>query len=417
MHALEVRLDRVLDGGHVVGHGVEGAERRVERGGLAAAGWAGDEHDAVRLVDHALEVGEHLRAEAELLQAELGGGDVDDAHDDLLAELAGERAHAQVDGLALDAHGDLAVLRDAALGDVQVRHDLDAARDGRMHAVRRGHLVEEHAVDAVAHAQVAFVGLDVDVAGALGGGAADDEVDELDHRADVVGGVEAHHLLDLLLLQLVVGLVGAVEEVGDQFLGLLVDVLRGAGRVAQELVDALVGRGHEAHLEAGLAGDQFLDEVVLRIGGGNHQLVAGQEQRADAVLAAERFRDQRHGAFLEHGGGLVHELHAAALGHGAQEDGLVDHAELHQHLAEEQSLPALHLRGKRLAQLVGAERAVLHQDLPEGRQRGQLQVQGPGGVVVAADAVVAVAVVVRMAHFLPPLAPAGAEAPLAAMRA
>ena len=52
LHLVEGRLDhldRVLDGADVdFGRG-ELLQRRVERGGLARAGGAGDQHDAVRL--------------------------------------------------------------------------------------------------------------------------------------------------------------------------------------------------------------------------------------------------------------------------------------------------------------------------------------------------------------------------------
>ena len=52
----EVELDRILGGADVVGDLVELGERRVERGRLARAGGAGDQHHAVGLVDGLLEV-------------------------------------------------------------------------------------------------------------------------------------------------------------------------------------------------------------------------------------------------------------------------------------------------------------------------------------------------------------------------
>src|SRR5690242_15147065 len=44
-------LDRILDGKGLAFRRVEGVERRVERGGLAAAGGAGHQDDAVRLIE------------------------------------------------------------------------------------------------------------------------------------------------------------------------------------------------------------------------------------------------------------------------------------------------------------------------------------------------------------------------------
>ena len=58
---------------------------------------------------------------------------------------------------------DPAVLRDAALGDVDVGHDLQAADHAGLDALGRAHHLVQHAVDAVADAQVVLGRLDVDV--------------------------------------------------------------------------------------------------------------------------------------------------------------------------------------------------------------------------------------------------------------
>jgi hypothetical protein len=54
---------------------------------------------------------------------------------------------AQVDLLALHAQTDAAVLRQAALGDVEVRHDLHAGNHRRREAARRRLDFVQHAVD------------------------------------------------------------------------------------------------------------------------------------------------------------------------------------------------------------------------------------------------------------------------------
>ncbi len=77
---------------------------------------------------------------------------------------------------------DAAVLRQALLGDVELGHDLEARDHGalqRLDVLRHRHLVQ-HAVDAVADAQVVLHGLDVDVRRALVERFADDLVHELD---------------------------------------------------------------------------------------------------------------------------------------------------------------------------------------------------------------------------------------------
>jgi hypothetical protein len=132
-------------------------------------------------VDGPLEVVEGLRVEAELRHVELEVRLVEEAHDDLLAPERGQHGDAEVHLLAL-AHLELdaAVLRQAALGDVERAHDLERARDRVLQLERRAHLLDEHAVDAVADAELLLVGLDVDVARALLDGVEQDRVAEAD---------------------------------------------------------------------------------------------------------------------------------------------------------------------------------------------------------------------------------------------
>ena len=77
---------------------------------------------------------------------------------------------------------DAAVLRQAALGDIQLGHQLQARDDGGLQLARRRFLVEEHAVDAVADAEFLLERLDVDVAGALLDGLRDHGVHQADDR-------------------------------------------------------------------------------------------------------------------------------------------------------------------------------------------------------------------------------------------
>ena len=65
----------------------------------------------------------------------------------------------------LQAQLEAAVLRDALLGDVELRHDLDAADDRLVvPLVDRLHRLVEHAVDAVLDHHLGVARLDVDVA-------------------------------------------------------------------------------------------------------------------------------------------------------------------------------------------------------------------------------------------------------------
>ena len=114
---------------------------------------------------------QRLRLEAELRHVEHQLVFVEQTQDDLLAEERRQARHAEVDLLerAVDREPDLdaAVLRQALLGDVELRHDLDARRDRVAELHRRRHHVVEDAVDAEPDAELLLVRLDVDVARAL----------------------------------------------------------------------------------------------------------------------------------------------------------------------------------------------------------------------------------------------------------
>jgi hypothetical protein len=120
------------------------------------------------LVDGPLEVAQGLGVEAKLGHVELEVGFVEEAEDDLLAKEGGEAGDAEVHLFALaELELDAAILGEAALGDVEGAHDFNAARDGVLHLERGVHFFGEDAIDAVSDAELFFVRLDVDVAGAL----------------------------------------------------------------------------------------------------------------------------------------------------------------------------------------------------------------------------------------------------------
>ena len=184
----ELIFDRVLDGDDLVFRGLDLGERRVERRGLARAGRPGDEHHAVRLLDELAELDQHLVIEAEDVEAEVLELRVhrllvEDSDDAIFAVRGRDDRDAEVDGAAGQAQLEAAVLRDALLGDVELRHDLDAGDDrGVMALVDRIERLVEHAVDAVLDDDFVVAGLDVNVRGPALDGVEDDRVDELDDR-------------------------------------------------------------------------------------------------------------------------------------------------------------------------------------------------------------------------------------------
>ncbi len=158
---------------------------------LPRAGWAGDQHHAVRLLDVAAELAQVFVAEADHVERELV---------ELLAHrlfvqhaehgvFAVDRRHdgdAEVDGAPVVAHAETAVLRHAALGDVELAHDLDARDDGGMMLLGDGlHGLLQHAVNTVLDDHRVVAGLDVNIAGAPLQRGKDRGVDQADDGADV----------------------------------------------------------------------------------------------------------------------------------------------------------------------------------------------------------------------------------------
>ena len=129
-------------------------------------------------------------------KAERGDGQrrlrlVEDAHDDLLAEILRRGGDAQVDVHFLPREvleDDTAVLRQAFLGDVEVRHHLEARDEGVGDGAGQVELFEADAVDAVTDQKAFLHRLDMDVGRAADEGVLDDARGELDDgRGFLVG--------------------------------------------------------------------------------------------------------------------------------------------------------------------------------------------------------------------------------------
>ena len=273
--AVHVVFDRFLGGEQFRLDGVDALEDGIERRGLAGARRAGHHDDAVRLLDVDRELLVDVFGEAHVLEVERRGALVENTHDHRLAVRGGQARDAEVDGAAGDGDRDAAVLRDAALGDVEVRHDLDARDDGGGHGDVRGLHLVERAVHAVADLEVLLERLDVDVGRAVHDALVEDHVHELDDGVRVRGGVEGGDVVRVALEGLVGvhALAEGLEHVGDGVGGVAV-VLRDA------VVEVLLARHDEAHLlgegERHLVGDAGVDEV--RGGEGDGRVVHAHAQ-------------------------------------------------------------------------------------------------------------------------------------------
>ena len=162
-HAGELVLDRIFDREDFLTPGADHLDRRVERRRLAGARRTGDEHDAVR---PRYDFGEQLQrvgGHAQLEQRDAAALLVEQTQHDALAAQRRHRRHAHVDLAILQPQPNAAVLRQPALGDVELRHDLETADDRGGEMRRRRRRVLQHAVDAIAHAQSVLIALEVHV--------------------------------------------------------------------------------------------------------------------------------------------------------------------------------------------------------------------------------------------------------------
>ena len=278
---------RILDRGDVALIVVEQVQAGVQRHRLARTGRAGHQHHAVGpgqrvLVQLALVV-----FVSELVDAHFRRAGIQDAQHHLLAEQRRQGAHAEVDLFGLgQVQLHAAVLRHALLGDVQLRHHLEAGGDARLQGGRHlGHLLE-HAVDAQAHPVFGLVGFEVDVRRPTADRVHQYLVDELHHRGVVDLGIDAgvaRQLLFVADLQVLQSFLVA-HRLGQPVAGF------------QPLLDRalqLVGIDQDRfHHQVGLEIDLVDRRGVGRVGDAQEQPVAALEQRQHVVLAQQRLADQ-----------------------------------------------------------------------------------------------------------------------------
>ncbi len=184
---------------HDVGRGlVKPADRRIQRRRLAGSGRPGHEDDAVRLVDQGVEAVERVLRHAEVGELELGQVLFEQTQHDALAVAGRQRRDAHVDRAAADSQRDSPVLRQALLGDVERRHDLDTRHQCRVQCTLGPHDVAQRAVDAEADQRIGLERFDVDVARAVARRLGQQRVDHADDRCVVLGLEQVLDIRDFL---------------------------------------------------------------------------------------------------------------------------------------------------------------------------------------------------------------------------
>src|SRR5205085_9050170 len=148
----QVELDGVFRRHDVRLQRVQGLQRGVERVRFTRTRGACDENHAVGLRDVALELNERLRLEAKPRHVEHQTLLVEQAEHYLLAEQSRQRRDAEVQLARATVRAELdldaTVLRQTLLGDVELRHDLDARDERVAESHRRVHYVVGEAVNA-----------------------------------------------------------------------------------------------------------------------------------------------------------------------------------------------------------------------------------------------------------------------------
>src|SRR6266568_688230 len=187
--AANLVFHRVFNRDELVFVGLDLIDGRIQRRGLAGARRAGYEDHAVRLTNVAAKTPEFFGGETDDVQTEVPklfgqGFLVEDAKHGVFAVTRGHDGHAKIDVAALVADPEPAVLRHAALRNIQFAQDFDARDDRRMPFLGDGrHGVLKNAVNPVFHDHFSVAGFDVDVAGAALERGEDDRFHEANDRA------------------------------------------------------------------------------------------------------------------------------------------------------------------------------------------------------------------------------------------
>ena len=325
--------------------------------------------------DHAVGLADAIAVLLEILLREAQGREgqgglllVQNTHDHLLAILHRAGGHTKIDidvFLGVFLEDNTTVLRQAALRDVEVAHDLEARDHGVGDLLGQAQLFRAHAVDPVADEQVLLHRLDVNIGGARDVGILDDAVGQLDDR----GGVLALEVLGLDLAAAVAA-VGAADEVGHlvdiYILGLgglggglgilevtLQQILEETGRDDPDLLDVefggllegfplgvvqRVGHQHRHAIVADLLDgedalatddgiaddlDQFLVRLALREGGDEGQVGELGDEFGGVLCAQLELRvqhtlDERGGVFCHLLENLEVALHKLSVGAGGR---------------------------------------------------------------------------------------------------
>ncbi len=220
-----------------------------------------------------------------------------------------------------------AVLRQSALGDVEVAHDLEPAEDARLCLLGELAQLVEHTVDATAHVEGVLARFEMDVGGSHARGVGQERVDQFD-GAGIHNAGRGLTGLAAALFAGVLELAARAEVDGHRFVE--------AALHADDRDDASL----DAHA------DLVDRDHVEGVRHGEHETaVVGDAQRHDAVAHDEVAREEADGVGLGHRVAEIDHPDAHLAGDSCDDLLLGDGAIADQYLAETLARVALPLDG------------------------------------------------------------------------
>ena len=196
--AVNIVFNRVFCRQHLGINGIDFTQGGIQRSCLAGAGGAGNDENAVGLVDRIQNIFVDMRGKPQVVHVQVDGRAVQNAEHHGFSVLSGKGGNAHVHGTVSYLLDDAAVLRNAAFRNVHVCHDLDAGNDrygqvdgGRLHFI-------QGAVHTVADFEFLLKRFEVNVGGLFLDGLCNDEVHKAD---DGSGGGILRLIVDLHVVQ------------------------------------------------------------------------------------------------------------------------------------------------------------------------------------------------------------------------
>ena len=283
----------------------------------------------MRCIHGGLEPAVSVRVQPELVQA---GGEValvENTQHAFLAVNGRQEGDAQINVASADFDAHAAVLREAALGDVQIAHDLDSRGEGHLHVLGRRRHVHQRTVNAIAQADGLLEGLDVDIARAVFDGLHDDKIGQLnDGRLFRRGG----QLVEIYFLR---HFARNLQRVLVRFflrprlaLGILDDVFHRVAdgvQVVQLVEDGPFRGDHRHHVQPGEPFHVVERQDVQRVGHRQKQFVVQPRDGQHFMVGGHFARDQA-GDFL--GNADADQIDGGHVQHAAHGDDHVDFADI-----------------------------------------------------------------------------------------